>query len=266
LRRYFGVTSSEGRTQLDGQTHEPRLRRLIAAEDEVSPEELISGLRFGDLAPDERPYLVLNMVTTLDGKATVEGRTQAISSEADRAMFHQLRTQVDAILVGATTVAVEGYGRMIKSDELRAKREREGLAADALAVVASARLNVPAEAKLLQEPAQRVVIATGSDETLDGVRATVEYARTGEDLPLLMARLRADHGVRSILCEGGPTLNSYLLEANLVDELFLTVAPQISGGTGAPTIVEGRPLMRPGEGRLEWLYEADSHLFARWRL
>ena len=242
------------------------LRQLYPATGETTPEDLISGLRLGDLAPPERPYLVLNMVATLDGKASVEGRTRAMSSEADRALFHHLRTQVDAVLVGATTVAVEGYGRLIKSEELRAKREREGLSPDALAVVASGRLSLPAEAKLLSEPGQRVVIATGSQEELAGAAASVDYLRTGDDLPLLLSRLRDDYGVRSVLCEGGPTLNSYLLAAGLVDELFLSLSPQISGGTGAPTIVEGRPLMQPREASLVWLYEAAGDLYGRWRI
>jgi len=242
------------------------LRQLYPTAGESAPEELMRGLRLGERAPPERPYVVLNMVATLDGKASVEGRTRAMSSEADRLLFHHLRTQVDAVLVGATTVAVEGYGRIAKSDELRAKREREGLLADALAVIASARLSLPAEAKLLHEAGQRVLIATGSEDRLAGLSADVDYLRVGDDLPLLLARLRADHGVRSVLCEGGPTLNSHLLAAGVVDELFLSISPQISGGTGAPTIVEGRPLMQPREARLIWLYEADGDLFGRWSL
>ena len=226
----------------------------------------MSGLRLGERAPAERPYVVLNMVATLDGKASVEGRTRAMSSEADRLLFHHLRTQVDAVLVGATTVAVEGYGRIAKSDELRAKREREGLSADALAVIASARLSLPAEAKLLHEAGQRVLIATGSEARLEGVSADVDYLRVGDDLRVLLARLRAEYGVRSVLCEGGPTLNSYLFAAGLVDELFLSISPQISGGTSAPTIVDGRPLMQPRDARLIWLYEAEGGLFGRWGL
>ena len=226
----------------------------------------MSGLHLGELAPAERPYVVVNMVATLDGKATVEGRTQAMSSETDRALFHHLRTQVDAVLAGATTVAVEGYGRIVKSEELRTKRASEGLQPDALAVVASARLSLPADARLLHEEGQRVVIATGSDDDLEGATADVEYLRVGDDLALLLARLREEYGVRSVLCEGGPTLNSFLLAAGLVDELFLSVSPKISGGTGAPTIVEGRPLMQPLDASLIWLYEAEGDLFSRWRI
>src|ERR671936_31989 len=177
-------------------------------------------LRVGHLAPEGRPYLALNMVSTLDGKATIDWRTKGISSDLDRELFHHLRTQADAVMVGAGTARTERYGRIVKSDELRAKREREGLVADPLAVVVSARLDLPADLPLLQQEGEKVVIATGADAVLQGTRANIEYLRTGDDLPVLLARLREEHGVRSIICEGGPTLNSHLFAAALVDELF----------------------------------------------
>ena len=195
----------------------------------TSPEELASNLRLDELAPPGRPYLGINMVSSLDGKATLDWRTKGLSSDADRRLFHHLRTQADAVMVGAGTVREERYGRMTKNDELRLKRTNEGLVPDALAVVVSGRLDLPADLPLLNEPEQRVVIATGSDETIPGVSAQVEYARVGDDLPRLMAYLAEKHGVRSVLCEGGPTLNSFLFAAGLVDELFLTLNPKLAG-------------------------------------
>ena len=106
------------------------------------------------------PTSVLNMVSSLDGKATIDWRTKGLSTELDRRLFHRLRTQADAIMVGAGTVRAERYGRMAKSDELRDARVGEGLAPDPVAVVISARLDLPADLPLLNEPAQRVVIAT----------------------------------------------------------------------------------------------------------
>ena len=95
------------------------------------------GLRLGDRAPAGRPYLALNMVSTLDGKATIEWRTKGLSTELDRRLFHHLRTQVDAVMIGAGTARVERYGRIAKSEELRAKRVSEGLAPEPLAIIAS---------------------------------------------------------------------------------------------------------------------------------
>src|SRR5215216_2858477 len=139
----------------------------------TSPGELASRLRLGDLAPEGRPYVVLNMVSTLDGKATIDWRTKGISSDLDRELFHHLRTQADAVMVGAGTVRAERYGRIAKSDELRAKREREGLEADPYAVVVSARLDLPADLPLLQQKGQKVLIATGADAVLTGISADV---------------------------------------------------------------------------------------------
>ncbi|MET0511809.1 MAG: dihydrofolate reductase family protein [Thermoleophilaceae bacterium] len=232
----------------------------------TSPGDLASGLRLGDKAPRQRPYLALNMVSSLDGKATIEWRTKGLSTELDRQLFHHLRTQADAIMVGAGTVRSERYGRMAKSEELREKREREGLARDPLAVVVSGRLDLPADLPLLNDPEQRVIIATGSDASLPGLGEQVEYARVGDDLPLLMARLREDHGVRSVLCEGGPTLNSHLLAAGLVDELFLTLNPKLAGGAAALTIVAGRGLIEPAELALVFVAEGEGDLFTRWRV
>jgi riboflavin-specific deaminase-like protein len=233
---------------------------------ETSPAELASQLRLGDKAPPHRPYLVLNMVSSLDGKATIDWRTKGLSTELDRQLFHHLRTQADAVMAGAGTVRLERYGRMAKSDELRDKRESEGLERDPLAVIVSARLDLPADLPLLNEPEQRVVIGTGSDATLEGLGGQVEYARVGEDLQLLMARLREDHGIRSVLCEGGPTLNSHLLAAGLVDELFLTLNPKLAGGAAALTIVAGRELVEPLELELVSVAEGGGDLFTRWRV
>jgi 5-amino-6-(5-phosphoribosylamino)uracil reductase len=78
--------------------------------------------------------------------------------------------------------------------------------------------------------------------------------------------LRADYGVRSVLCEGGPHLNSALLRERLVDELFLCVSPRIAGEPNEPASVEGIALPSPIDLELMTLHEAEQHLFFRYRL
>jgi riboflavin-specific deaminase-like protein len=221
----------------------------------ISPEELASGLRLHELASADRPYLGLNMVSSLDGKATLDWRTKGLSTEVDRRLFHHLRTQADAVMVGAGTVREERYGRITKNDELRDKRVAEG----------SGRLDLPSDLPLLNEPEQQVLIATGAEHSLADTRAGIEYARVGDDLPRLMAELH-ERGVRSVLCEGGPTLNSFLFAAGLVDELFLTMNPKVVGGAAALTIVAGRELVEPVELDVVSVAEADGELFTRWRV
>ena len=241
------------------------MQRIHPERGPTSPEELASGLRLRELAPPGRPYLGVNMVSSLDGKATLDWRTKGLSSDVDRRLFHHLRTQADAVMVGAGTAREERYGRMTKNDELRQKRVNEGLVPDALAVVVSGRLDLPPDLPLLNDPDQRVVIATASEHELPGLQARVEYARVGFDLPRLMSYLQEEHGVRSVLCEGGPTLNSHLFAADLVDELFLTLTPKLPGGAAALTIVAGRELVEPLEPGLVSVTEADGELYTRWR-
>ena len=231
----------------------------------TSPEELASRLQLRELAPPGRPYLGVNMVSSLDGKATLDWRTKGLSSDVDRRLFHHLRTQADAVMVGAGTVREERYGRMTKNDDLRQKRVNEGLVPDALAVVVSGRLDLPPDLPLLNDPEQSVVIATASRDELPGLAGKVEYARTGDDIPRLLDYLHEQHGVRSILCEGGPTLNSFLFAAGVVDELFLTLNPKLLAGASAITIVAGRELVEPAEPDLVTVAENDGELYTRWR-
>ena len=242
------------------------LRRLLPEPGELTADELVAELRPWEHAPARRPFVALNMVHTSDGRAAVRGRTAPISSVADRQLFHALRTRVDAVMVGAGTIRVERYGRIVRDVARREQRVRAGLAADPLAIVVSASLDLPADLPLLQDPDSRVVILTASEAALDGVRADVEYLRFGGgvDLRAALARLRGAHGVRAILCEGGPRLNASLVAEGLVDELFLTSVPLLAGAAGALSIVGDAPLGEPVALSLRWLFEHRGELFARY--
>ena len=221
------------------------LRRLFPDHATVTVDEAASGLGFSERAPAERPFIAVNMVSSADGKATLEGRTAPMSAAADRELFHHLRAQADGILVGAGTVRVERYGRVTKTEELQAKREAQGVRPDALAVIVSGSGNLPADLPLLVESA-------------DSVRVIADPVAG-------LAELRAE-GVRSLLCEGGPHLNSTLFAEGLVDELFLTIAPTIAGAGETLTIVEGKALPEAVDLELLTVHEAGGHLFMRYRV
>jgi riboflavin biosynthesis pyrimidine reductase len=204
----------------------------------------------------------VNMVSSADGKATLAGRTAPMSDETDRELFHQLRAETDGILVGAGTVRIERYGRVTKSPELRAKREREGVRPDPVAVIVSGSLNVPADVPLLSDPDSHVIVVTTSHGTIEGAAAHIDYVR--EPLGAALRRLREEFGVRSLLCEGGPTLNSTVFAEGLADELFLTLAPLVAGAGEFLTIVEGLPLPGPATLDLISVHAARGHLFLRY--
>jgi riboflavin-specific deaminase-like protein len=241
------------------------LRRLLPEPGELTPDELGAALDFAALAPAGRPYIAVNMVATVDGRATVSGRTAPISSVADRQVFHALRTHVDAVMVGAGTVRTERYGRLVRDPARREQRHAAGHDPDPLAIVVSGRLDIPADVPLLQDPAQRVVFITASDAVIEGCAASVEYLRSSPvDLPAALGLLRAEHGVRSILCEGGPSLNGSLLADDLIDELFLTTFAKLAGGAGALTIIQNGAVDEPRALELVWLLASGSELFARY--
>ena len=197
-------------------------------------------------APADRPFMLVNMIATADGRATIAGRTGPIANRADYELFHALRTRVDAVMVGAETVRVEGYGRM-----------------DPLAILVTRTARVPAEVGLLKAPENRVLVLTPSpDATLPEVAAQVTYLRA----PLAegVRRLRAEHGVATILSEGGPQLLGDLLRAGLVDELHLVLATKLAGGADPVTIVTGAPLDPPVDLRLLSLHESGGYLFLRY--
>jgi riboflavin biosynthesis pyrimidine reductase len=225
--------------------------------------------------PDpNRPYLVLNMVSTADGRATVEGRSGPIGNVADRQLFHGLRTAVDAVMAGAGTIRVERYRRLVREESARQIRRERGLAEEPWACIVSGRLALPDDIPLLADPAARVAILTSSAASLpDGEGAEIQYIRRTRDglldLPAALAELRERLGVRTVLCEGGPHTNSQLLADGLVDELFLSLSPKLAGGdpTGeALRIVSGPQLDPPIELELLCAFEHESHLFLRYRV
>jgi len=169
------------------------------------------------------------------------------------------------VLIGTGTLRAEGYDRLVRSEERRARRRAEGLTEDPLAVILSRRFDVPWEAGLFQAAAQPVLIYTGPDAgEPPEVPAPVEVVRLEvPGLTEMLADLSA-RGVRALLSEAGPTLHGALLAAGMVDELFLTVTPLITGDGDEPNIVEGGRLPQDVELELLEIERVGSELFLRY--
>lgn len=215
----------------------------------LGAEDALDGWDPGARAPADRPAVALNMVVSVDGRAALDGVSAGLSVPADREVFHALRGRVDAVLAGTATLRAEGYGRLVKDAARRAAREGRGLAGDPLAVVLSRSGDLP-DVPLLADPQQPSVVLTGED-------AAPAAALT---------RLRIEHGVRSLLCEGGPTLNRALLDTGAVDELFVTLSPLLAGGAPPFPLLAGAAIDPPARLELAWALEAQSALFLRYRV
>ena len=242
------------------------MQRLLPDPGPTTVEQQLSGLDLIDLAYAERPYTVVNFAVTLDGRAAIEGRAGPIGSRTDMEMLQRLRTRVDAVMIGAGTMRAERYGRMVSDAALRARRERNGLAHDPLAVVVSGRLDLPWDATLFTDGGGRVVVFTTAESDPPATETPLEVIRhdgPAVDLTEVGRYLRTERGIRALLCEGGPGLHSELQALALVDEVFVTVAPKISGGP-EPRLIEGEQ-PQASEWELAWLLEEDGELFARYR-
>ncbi len=242
--------------------------RLIPDVEETTIADQVATLDLVSMAPAERPYLYTNFALTLDGSATIDGRSGKIGTDSDTAMLVALRTRADAVMIGAGTMRAEGYGRLIADPAKRERRAREGLSPDPLMVIVSGRLDLPWDAPLFTEGHGRVLIFTASESGPPQTETPVDVVRHegAVDLVEAAAHLRSEEGVRALLCEGGPRLHAQLIEAGLVDELFVTHAPKLAGGTGPGMIVGLSEAARSLE--LAWLLSDDEsgELFARYRL
>jgi riboflavin biosynthesis pyrimidine reductase len=241
--------------------------------------------------PETRPHLFANFVQTIDGAIAFGERggwnASAVSmdSEPDRRVMALLRAQADAIVVGAGTFRVAHHhqwspGGVVPdaADDLDALRALlRGPAAERAplyVVTASGRLDPTHVAFTAPETRVAVVTTTVGASRLEGtLPLTVEVLALedgGEVDPLELVRLITRRSGGLILCEGGPHLLGELARAGLLDELFLTVAPQIAGRDEDERrlgLVEGFAA-RPDEAlrmQLHSLRRARDHLFIRYR-
>ena len=234
-----------------------KLRRLHPEPGEIDALEAVSGLAGEDV-------LAVNMVASADGRAAHEGKTAPLSDAADREVFHLLRAQADAVLVGTGTLRAERYGRFTKDERRRAVREDNGLDPEPYGVTLSRSLDLPYDIPLFQDPGARVVVYTTSDRDAEECPARVDVVRLDDlDPPAVLAHLRREYDVRCVVSEGGPHLNGPFFAAGVVDELFLCLSPALVGGRHPLTILEGE-LEAPLQLDLRHAVEHESSLLLRY--
>jgi len=248
----------------------PTFTSLVPASGPVQARALIAGLKLAHDAPSQRPYTVVNMICSVDGRAAFGGVSRAFSDPGDRVIFHALRERVDAVLAGTTTMREERYGRLIAAPQGRERRIAAGASPEPLAVLISASGAIPLEIPLFAEADANVVVFSPQEPSLDSIQAKVHHeplpAEREHPLADAMAVLRSDHGVETLLCEGGPSLFGSLLHERLVDELFLTLSPTLAGGDSGPTITSGPPLAPLAGLELRSVLQLGAALYLRYRL
>jgi riboflavin biosynthesis pyrimidine reductase len=215
-----------------------------------------------------RPFVRCNMISTLDGAITVNGRSGTLGGPADHRLFQVLRSLADVILVGAGTARTEGYGPVRFSDELRQQREARGQPPVPPIAVVTRSGNLDWSSPFFTEAEARPMVFTTSDSD-EGARhrgeRVADFLVAGEERvdPALVLDHLHRVGYRSVLLEGGPGLNADVVHAGLLDELCLTLSPRLVAGAG-PRLLAGAELPHPLDLDAVHLLEEDRLFF--WRL
>lgn len=216
--------------------------------------------------PPDGGWLRANMVASLDGAAQRDERSAGLGGPADRRLFLLLRGLADAVLVGAGTVRAEGYGPVRPTGDwggVRAGRPP----VPPLAIV-SRSLDIDFDAPVFAEAEARTIVLTAASADpvrLKAARERADVIVAGAetlDFPAAVAALAA-RGHRRLLCEGGPGVLAQVVAAGLLDELCLTLSPQLLGGNPA-RILAGPPVPVPAELSLADVLRDDDFLFLRY--
>lgn len=201
--------------------------------------------------PKNRPLVILNAAMTVDGKIdTIARQGSTISSSRDLERVDRLRAESDAVMIGGRTLLSGDPRLTVKSAALRAERRARGTEENPIKVGIVTNATFRLDSRFLTAGPARVMIFTTQQtdpakiERLhkQGVQVFVMGERR-VDLAAVLETLWA-HGVKRLLLEGGGTLNFELLKQNLVDEIYLFIAPFIFGGADAPTLADGAGLPR----------------------
>ncbi len=238
------------------------LQRLfdISSERTSAEQDLYNAIVWPD-PPADRPYVYINMASTADGKVVVGkpgGTAKGVGGPTDQILFRRLQRQCDAAFVGSSTLRA---GPVIYPDHLprlTVTHSGELPLTNRFFTDAPGRAYVFAPRTLKHDVATRISAAAN----------LIQQDGDEVDLTIAMGWMRRELNIRTLLCEGGPTINDQLVRAGLADELFLTLAPKLKGGSNIPTIMTGTGFP-PGISRslnLLSLYKDGDELYLRYRI
>lgn len=242
------------------------------AANDLDPEAIYDTLRddFPE-PPADRPYLFLNMVTSVDGKAALNGGAGGIGSALDKRLMKAIRAACDAVLNGAATLRAEKIDPRV-GEKYVARRIARSLPPEPLAILLSRTGDLPLDRRYFTYPGVSRLIVSGEGMPLEQRAALSAYAELliapGEepDLTWVMRTLRETYGVRYLLVEGGPNVNGSLFAAGLVDEICWTLGPKIIGGGESLTLVNGPAFPLPVPLTLRSAYLHEDEFFMRYRV
>ena len=186
--------------------------------------------------PPGRPWVLTNMISSIDGAVVVDGLSGGLGGPADKAVFRAIRGVADVIVAASGTVVAENYGPPQTPDHIQKMRVERGQdPLPRIAVVTNSAKIDPAHSVF--DSASRPILVTREQaeaSRVDAIAAVAEVIKAGSDTVDLGAMLveLGKRGAKTVLVEGGPTLNAAFVAEDLVDEFCLSFAPILVGGNG----------------------------------
>lgn len=232
------------------------------ADDELLPLAAFYAYRDGL----DRPLIRANMVSSIDGSATVDDTSGGLGGRGDQAVFRVLRGLADVIVVGAGTALAEQYRQPQPDSVFTALRSPNAPDAPTLALV-SRSLSIDVDYPPVSNPATLVITCASAPAdrraALAERGATLLDCGTDDVDPAAVTAALGDRGLYRVLCEGGPQLLSSLIVADVVDEMCVTTSPHLVAGDG-PRIAHGPDAALRGMRLAHTLTDDDGFVFARW--
>lgn len=225
----------------------------------------------------ERPYVIGNMVMSVDGKVVVDGTEQGIGSPVDQRLMRELRVHADVVLNGASTLRASGTSSRLGDELLEQVRLERGKPRFPIAAVISASGDLPLERLFFTARDFDAIVYLTRATPAERRKAVQATGRSVKVLPsrntfqAMLAHMRHELHAEVLLVEGGPEVNAEFFRAGLIDELFLTIGPVIVGGRTTKTPVSGdSPFTRANLPRMELVWsvpnEATGELYCRYRV
>ncbi|MCO8270836.1 pyrimidine reductase family protein [Actinoplanes sp. TRM 88003] len=209
------------------------------------------------------PTLRVNFIASADGAVTVDGLSAGLQGPGDKQIFDSLRMVCDALIVASGTVRAENYDALRPSPDARQWRIAHGLPEYPLMVIVSGSLNLDLDQLVFTDAPVRPIVVTTTRADPAPLAGVADVIAVGEDRVDCAAAVRElnARGATQLLSEGGPQLFGALIEADVVDELCLTVAPLLVGG-GPGRISAGAPAT-PRQMSLRHVLTLEEMLFLR---
>lgn len=228
--------------------------------------------------PAGRPYVLVNMVSSVDGKIVIEGNEQGLGSKTDQRLMRELRVNADVVLNGAATLRLSGASPRLGDPALEEIRKQKGKPRLPVSSVITASGDLPLERAFFTRTDEfdAVVFAVGEipgerRRSIEETGRPVVSLPADDPVPAMLRHMRREMGANVLLLEGGADLNRSFFDADAVDELFLTIGSVVVGGQEGLTAVGGNTgWSRDDVRRLDLLgavpNPATSEIYTRWRV